>query len=258
MIAKLFNEQRPLMVAGLTALIGFLFMAALSLFDPTEILGINRWIKPMKFFISFVFFLWTVALFLSFVQGRERFSSVISWGFIAIYVIEMFIIVLQAARGTTSHFNVKTPMDGMLYAVMGISIGVSTLFTAALLYLYFKDTVELPKAIIWGIRLGLLVFLLGSFEGAYMSAQIGHSVGLADGGKGLPLVNWSTAGGDLRVAHFLGLHAIQAIPMFAYTLYKVKIAAATSLTVVFAVGYFVVFSALFIQALMGRPVLAGF
>lgn len=258
MIARLFNEQRPLLIAGLTALAAFLILAVVSLFDPTEILGINRWIKPMKFFISFAFFFWTIALFLSFLSGRDRFSRFISWGFITIYVIEMFIIVLQAARGTTSHFNVEEPFDAILYAVMGIAIAVSTVFTAAILYLHFKDRVDLPRAVVWGIRLGLIVFLAGSFEGGYMAAQIGHGVGVKDGGEGLPLTNWSTGGGDLRVAHFLGLHAIQAVPLFAYTLDKMKTSSAIVLTFLFAVSYFAVFSALFIQALMGRPVLAGF
>jgi hypothetical protein len=47
-----------------------------------------------------------------------------------------------------------------------------------------------------------------------------HNVGVADGGAGLPLVNWSTVAGDLRVAHFFGLHGIQIIPLFAFVLSK--------------------------------------
>ncbi len=258
MIAKLFYEQRALIIAGFTALLGFFILAGLMFFDPTEILGINRWIKPMKFFMSFVIFLWTVALFLSFVKGRESFTRVISWGIIVIYVIEMSIIVLQAARGTTSHFNVKALPDAILYAVMGISIGISTLFIGGILYLYFRERIEFPKAIIWGIRLGIIVFLLGSFEGGYMSAQFGHSVGISDGGPGLPLVNWSTIGGDLRAAHFLGLHALQAVPLFAYLIDRIKKSLAVTFTFAFAAAYVAVFFSPLHSGVDGPPIGCGF
>lgn len=258
MIKELFEKQRPLMIAGLISFACFVILAIVSLFDSTEILGINRWIKPMKFFVSIAIFVWTTAVYLSFLKGYEKSARFISWAMIFIFFVEMFIIVMQAARGTTSHFNNKTPFDGMLFTIMGLSIALNTFLAAYLLFLYFKAEIDLPESIVWGMRLGLILFLASSFEGGYMSVQIGHGVGVADGGAGLPFVNWSTKGGDLRVAHFIGMHALQAVPLFAYALERYKVKSATAWTFVFAAVYFAVFTLVFVQALFGKPLFAGF
>ena len=244
------------MIAGAISLLCFVILAILSPFDSTEILGINRWIKPMKFFVSITIFVWTVAIYLNFLKDAAKSARFISWGMIFVFFVEMFIVLMQAARGTTSHFNIKTPLDGILFAVMGIAIVFNTILAAYLLYLYLKAEIDLPKAIVWGMRLGLILFLASSFEGGYMSAQTGHAVGVTDGGAGLPVVNWSTNGGDLRVAHFIGMHAFQAVPFFAYTLEKYKVKSATFATFVFAAVYFAVFTAVFVQALLGKPLFA--
>jgi hypothetical protein len=253
MIKELFVRQRPLMTAGVVSIVCFAVLAAVSLFDSTEILGINRWIKPMKFFVSIAIFVWTSAVYLDFLENYRRAARFISWGVILVFAVEMVIIVGQAARGTTSHFNVKQPLDGMLFGVMGLAIVFNTILAAYLLYLYFKAEIDLPQSVIWGMRLGLILFLASSVEGGYMSAQLGHTVGAADGGAGLGLVNWSTKGGDLRVAHFVGMHAFQAVPLFAYALERYKIKSAMLQTFMFAAVYFAVFTFVFVQALLGKP-----
>jgi len=74
------------------------------------------------------------------------------------------------------------------------------------------------KAMQWAILLGWIIIVVGSWIGGQMISQMSHNIGVADGGAGLPLVNWSTVGGDLRIAHFFGLHGIQIIPLFAFML----------------------------------------
>lgn len=246
------------MVAGLISFVCFAVLVVVSLFDQTEILGINRWIKPMKFFVSIGIFAWTTAVYLRFLNGFKKTSRFISRAMIAVFFIEMFIINTQTLRGTTSHFNIATPFNAILFTVMGIAITFNTFLAAYLLFLYFKAQINLPKSIIWGMRFGLILFLASCIEGGYMSSQIGHAVGVADGGKGLPLLNWSTLGGDLRVAHFVGMHAFQAVPFFAYTLETYKVKNPMLLTVSFAIIYFGFFTFVFVQALLGKPFSLGF
>ena len=258
-LSDLWQNERPLMASGFGFVILFVIFAAVSLVDSTQILGINRWIKPMKFSISIAVYLWTLAGYLYFLRGRETASRVIGWGAAAMLVGEIILITMQAARGTTSHFNLATRFDGAVFSLMGMMIVVNTALIVYLTYLYFRERFELPKAVLWGMRFGLIVFLLASVEGGYMSAQIGHSVGVKDGGAGLPFVNWSSEGGDLRVAHFIGMHALQAIPLFALMLVWIEkrftAVNATALTVSFSVIYAAATALTFYQAAIGQPLL---
>lgn len=241
------------MVAGAISFAFFLLTSLLTLVDTTEILGINRWIKPAKFFISIAIFVWTMAVYFQYLPSRERSLRKLSWIIIAIFIIEMVAIAGQSLRGKTSHFNIATPFDAAVFATMGISIALLAVLVAYVAYLFFRNEIELPPAVTWGLRLGLIVMLLGSIEGGYMSSQAGHAVGIADGGTGLPLVNWSTEGGDLRIAHFLGLHGLQAIPLFAFVINHLWPRSATAATFAFAATYTAVFTGTFVQALLGRP-----
>ncbi|HEX8247709.1 MAG TPA: hypothetical protein VF599_06040 [Pyrinomonadaceae bacterium] len=258
-LSDLWRNQRPLMITGGGFAVLFLILASLSLFDSQQILGINRWIKPMKFAGSIAIFVWTVAVYLYFLRGYEKASRVIARGTIAMQIGEIILITMQSARGTTSHFNNSNAFDGAVFSAMGLMIVINSLLIIYLTFLYFRADFQLPKAILWGMRLGLIVFLLGSFEGGYMSAQTGHAVGAPDGGTGLPLVNWSAEGGDLRVAHFVGLHALQVVPLFALLVVflqkRFSPIRTTALTVIFAMLYFASFTTVFIQAARGRPLL---
>lgn len=247
------------MTTGLVMLVLTVILTIVSLFDSQQILGINRWIKPMKFTVSTWVYLWTVAVYLNFLNGYEKSKRVIGWSISMLFAGEIFLVVMQAVRGTTSHFNHSSAFNNLVFSMMGLLILINTFLVIYLTYLYFRANLELPKAIVWGMRLGLILFLLASVEGGYMSAQVGHAVGVADGGAGLPVVNWSTEGGDLRAAHFVGMHAFQAVPIFALMLVwlqkRFSPVHPTAFTIIFALIYLASFTLIFVQALKGKPLL---
>jgi hypothetical protein len=108
------------------------------------------------------------------------------------------------------------------------------------------------------VRWGLGLSLLGLVAAIPMvqPAQMGHSVGVSDGGPGLPVVGWSTTGGDLRIGHFIGLHALQALPLLALLLgNRLDELTRIRLLAVGGVAYGILTALLTWQALRGQPLL---
>ena len=253
LLERIASDQPGLLYSGAAFLMLFAAFAAFSAFDGTEILGINRWIKPMKFASSIGIYLLTLAALLSFLDENRVAKRVIAFGTIGLLIGEMVLITMQAARGTTSHFNVAMAFDGAVFSAMGVMIAINTLLAVWLTVIYWKEPADLPPAVLTGIRLGLVLFILGSVQGGYMSAQPGHAVGGADGGPGLPFVNWSTEFGDLRAAHFFGLHSLQAVPLFGLAADRFFGRSARGLTLIFAFMYAALFIWMFARAMSGNP-----
>ncbi|MGB3587034.1 MAG: hypothetical protein WBA23_10870 [Tunicatimonas sp.] len=168
-----------------------LFLILLTLFsiDERTVMGINAWVKPMKFALSIVVYLWTVGWFLKYLTAYPRSVRIISWGIAATMVIEIVCIVFQAARGVQSHFNGATILDARIYYTMGVAIVTNTLLFTWMTILFFVGKIRLPPTYRLAVRLALLLFLFASAVGGMMVGQLSHSIGVADGGAGLPFVN---------------------------------------------------------------------
>ena len=137
-------------------------------------------------------------------------------------VYELVFLAIQAGRGKRSHFNSETLFDqigGSLMAA-GASVLVGGAMVIGLVILaatLAKGLAALSEPVALSLGLGLII---GGFLGGYTGSFIGMNAGPFVGSYSaadpvLPLFGWSQTIGDLRIAHFLGLHAMQALPLLA-------------------------------------------
>ncbi|MBN6036936.1 hypothetical protein JYK18_18745 [Amycolatopsis sp. 195334CR] len=222
--------HRPLMLFAAAMAGTAVFAAAGLVLDDRVLLGAPIWLKPFKFGVSFLAYAVTWAWMLSF---QRRWPRLGWWTGTVIAVagtIEMVAIVGQVVRGTRSHFNVGSEFDALVFDVMGATISVLLVahfvLGAVLLAGRYAD-----RASATAIRLGMLLSGIGLALGVLMvlptanqlatgiTDTVGaHSVGVVDGGPGMPVTGWSTTGGDLRIPHFVGMHALQVLPLLLIAL----------------------------------------
>jgi hypothetical protein len=268
-LPRLWKASPPLMTAGLLMLAVFAASVAGMAVDHSTILGAPTWLKPAKFGISTAIYTFTLAWIFTYLPDRPALTARVGWLTAVVLVVEVAIICVQAARGTTSHFNVSTPLDAALFSAMGMGILAVWIAAMTLTVALFRHRFA-DEAFGTALRLGMLLTVLGQATGWIMTtpspAQIAaaqaagrkptgaHTVGGPDGGPGLPVTGWSVEHGDLRVAHFAGMHAVQALPALAWLLTPVASTVARRRAVLVATAaYGAVFVALLVQALLGHP-----
>jgi len=256
-VRRVFGWHRPLVAFGTSMAALTAVLAVAWLVDDRTVAGAPVWAKPLKFAVSFVLYAFTLAWMLDHLTRWRRAGRRLGTMIVAAGLVEMVIITGQAARGRGSHFNVETPFDNVLFTIMGVTVAVLYVMTL-LVGLLLLRTPSGDAAADWAVRLGVFVSLLGMSVGVVMVVLNGHAVGVPDGGPGLPLVGWSTTGGDLRIAHFAGMHALQVLPLVAGVLAARGVAGGTALRVVVvaAAAHAALVVLLTWQALRAQPLLA--
>lgn len=265
MTAELRARDPLLFWTGALMLLGLVIVTLLSIGDQRLILGLNPWIKPAKFLVSITLFLWSIAWFMPETAPDEVKRALVRWTVAGAMVIEIVLISMQAWRGVTSHFNAATAFDLAVFNFMGAAITVSSIAVVLFLWIIRRDTPSARAGYLWGIRIGVALFIMASMlPGFMMVDNSGHSFPGPDGGPGLPLVNWSVEYGDLRVAHFFGMHALQALPLLGFLLDRALgadqpstlIPTARNVVITIGIVWFIVSAALLGIALLGRPIMA--
>lgn len=270
--------HRPLMLLTVGSL-GLLVAGIVGLsVDDRVLTGAPIWMKPTKFAISMAVYGFTLAWLLSQLSRWRRAGWVLGTVTAVMAAGELVIIVGQVVRGQTSHFNYTTPLNAALFEAMAgmiVALWLANLGVGVLLLLQRTG----DRATSWALRLGTAIALAGMAVAFFMprprpdqmaaidrtngATIIGaHSVGVADGGPGLPLVGWSTVGGDLRIPHFVGIHGLQALIVAGLLLAAlarrypalVPDAVRTRLVVVAGIGYAGVLVLTTWQALRGQSI----
>jgi hypothetical protein len=238
--------------------------------DPRVVAGTPAWLKPAKFAASTAIYALTLAWVFTYLPAWPTMRRRVGLTTAIVLVLEVAIIDIQAWRGTMSHFNVSTPLDLALWATMGLGIALQTLTSVAAAVAVWRETFT-DRALGWAVRIGLSLTIIGASSGGLMTSPTrtqladarvthrmnvagAHTVGAPDGGPGLPAVGWSRRHGDLRVPHFVGLHAVQVLPLIAFLLGTRRWPEAARVRLVLTAGasYTALFGILLWQALRGQ------
>ena len=140
------------------------------------------------------------------------------------------------------------PVYAALYSMMALAATLVTLYTAFVGLLFFTNSFpELPNYYVWAIRLGIIIFVIFSFEGFAMGSRLNHSVGALNDNSNWFIIGWSKTVGDLRVSHFIGMHALQVLPILSYYVLKN--------TIGLSVIYGLLALLTLIQALQAKPLI---
>ena len=255
-----------LYVVGMAMLLMAAMTLMLAWLDPRVFQGVSTWAKPLKFQLSTGVYLLTLAWFMAWLpddKRQTRLGRYVVWSAVGAGIFEVAYITWQGAFGMASHYNRTSTFYAAMYTLMGVGAVILTTASLALAVLIARSPAyALPRAIKHAVVLGLvLTFVLGTGFGSYLGAQrAGHWVGgaLTDAG-GLPLFNWSRSGGDLRVAHFFGIHAMHFVPAIAALAAAARLPGAKGIASAWLIA--AMFSALtvwtFVQAAQGKPFLPG-
>lgn len=203
-------------------------------FDDRVLLGVSVWTKPLKFAVAFALYSFTLAWLLDHPHRGSQWTRRLAVVFAVTAVVDVGFIVLQASRGTFSHFNsADDPVNAVGQVVF--TSGVPGLFFANLAIagiLVWQRVGDAPTTLairaglvlsVVGMGLGYLVGFAGSqiqpdAAGHLVELNARHTFGAPDGGPMIPVVGWSATAGDLRIPHFLGLHGMQVLLVVAVAL----------------------------------------
>ncbi len=244
---KFRNES--LFYFGLLCLLLSIVFLILAKNTSVQVYGVNAWYKPFKFAFSTLTFVWAMAWYCYYLPNFN--ITLFNWSVIVLLGFEIVYIAFQASKGQLSHYNISTPVYSALYSMMALAASAVTIYTAYVGFLFFKYSFpELPTYYVWAIRFGIIIFVIFSFQGFAMGSRLNHSVGALNDNSNIFILGWSKIVGDLRVSHFIGMHALQVLPFLSFYFLK-----NSKLTLVLSLVYGLLATLSLIHAFKGKPLI---
>ena len=194
--------------------------------DSRELGGVSVWVKPLKFELSLALYFITLALLAGYLPPKTRLKASWIWATrfsVGAGVFEVIYILLQGARGRASHYNFETPIESMMYGLMGLGAVILLAVSFYLGWLLYRDYRSQKQdnfklAAAYGLMLGSVLTLIIA---STMSSGQNHFVGtpVADAWQ-VPILGWALSGGDLRGPHFFATHLMQFLPLYGLWLQR--------------------------------------
>lgn len=237
--------------------------------------GHGVWAKPQRFSLAFSLHLATLYWLARLTQRQaagDRWFATSAWLQAGTAVLELGCITLQAARGVHSHFNYATAFDHAIFTLMGL--GTAVLLAGLLLMVAGLLRWPADRLATTATVTGLSIAVLGGLVGVWMVMPtveqrdwiatglrlpwVGSAWTGPPSAQVLPFFGWDRQTGDWRVPHFIGLHAMQAVPALAWLQRRGKQPAAPAWPPALRVGtaaYLAAFAGALVWTASGRSVL---
>lgn len=261
-IATLFRTTFPepvMALSGVMLLLLALPTGAAVIFDETMLQGQSIWLKTLRFQLSLAIYLLTLSAYARWLPSRflaDPRHRLAAWLVVVAGLIDLVAIAGPAAAGVPAHFAEKNRLLEAGFAFAGFfALLITTMSAVYGILIADSDRAPRSPAFRTGLVLGLVLsFALTLVVTGYIVQTGGHLVmGISDEG-GLFFFGWSRVGGDLRVAHFFGLHAMHAVPLAGWMADRLLPGPRALVATLTAACVYVILSLwVFAQALMGLP-----
>lgn len=207
----LYRRNRPLTLLGWLQLLLVVAALAGAVGDGRQVVTSSPWTLAAGNCASFALFLFSIAWLSRHIRKPRRSFNAVSLAIALAAVVASISAFVEAGRAAVDGERALTDFDRAVSVSAAVSVSLLAASVVAALYLLKRPSTRVTPVYLWAMRAGLLSFLAGLGIGVL-------TLGIGEGEVGIGLLNWGRQEGDLRIAHALGVHGLQALPVLGFLL----------------------------------------